>query len=518
VERLITAIRNAARLTRDWRVRVLVPVVLINVAAFAGLYTLMYRYALSNLVSTHKFGVMLLLDQLELDLREFALLHDRDALQESLRQHADVRKLLAIHVYDGNGTPIASTKEAPAEREAAQARVVLMTPQHPAMWLTEGDTGSNIFGVRALQKHASCTSCHVTNAAVLGAIQIGIDMTGAMATAKTRVRRNFAMAGAAWLALLALMFWTGGIVIGRPLAQMEHSMQAAGIEADRARRHDLDALALRIHDSLWGLIRAQRQREEDIARHMVRAEQLASLGQMAAGLTHEIKNPLAGVSAALELLRDENDESDPAREIYDQMLAELRRVTGTVESLLRLGKPQPPQRAEVDLGRVAREVTSLFGARLRRQGVTLETEIADSVPPLQLDAGLMVQLLMNLLTNAMQASDRGGTIKVLIAPFPRRDGVVMAVSDSGRGIAPEDLERIFDPFFTTKEEGTGLGLPICRQIVEQHGGTMQIESERGRGTRVMVVLPDLAAAADADEDADEDAHQERMSHGAVAAG
>ena len=97
-------------------------------------------------------------------------------------------------------------------------------------------------------------------------------------------------------------------------------------------------------------------------------------------------------------------------------------------------------------------------------------------------------------------------VTVQVAPFPMRDGVVLAVSDSGRGIEAEHLERIFDPFFTTKEEGTGLGLPICKQIVEQHGGTIRIESEPGHGTRVMVLLPDLAA------------EQKEHAHGAVAAG
>jgi hypothetical protein len=345
--------------------------------------------------------------------------------------------------------------------------------------------------------------CHDPAANLLGAIQVGIDMTQPLADARQRVRRNFAMAGAAWTALLALMFWTGGVVIGRPLAEMEKSITSAGLERESADKdHDLRALANRVHDSLWGLIRAQRQRDEDITRHMARAEQLAALGQLAAGLTHEIKNPLAGISAALELLRDESDTADETslgnRSIYDQMLAELRRVSGTVDSLLRLAKPQPPQRSDVDLARLAREVTSLFSARVRKQGVTLEVEISDDLPSLRLDSSLIVQLLMNLLTNAMQATDRGGVVKVLVAAFPRRDGVVLAVADSGRGIAPEHLERIFDPFFTTKEEGTGLGLPICKQIVEQHGGTMQIESEIGKGTRVMVLLPDPRAEQESD--------------------
>jgi hypothetical protein len=274
-----------------------------------------------------------------------------------------------------------------------------------------------------------------------------------------------------------------------------------------ARPHDLNALAVDVHSTLWDLVESQRRREEDIARHMGRVEQLAALGEIAAGLTHEIKNPLAGVIAALEIVRDEATDGNremPRSEI-GQMLAELRRVVSTLDALLRLARPRPPQRAEVDMARVVREVTSLFAARLRRQGVTLEVEVPETAPALPLDSDLMVQLLVNLLTNSMQATDRGGSVKVILAPFPRRDGVALAVSDTGRGIDREHLERVFDPFFTTKEEGTGLGLAICRQIVKQHGGTITIESEVGKGTRVVVLL----ARHDQDEEA---------GHATVAAG
>jgi signal transduction histidine kinase len=502
LETMRTRLQTLARWSRDWRVRVLVPIALVNIGAFVGLYTLMHRYSMENLVNTHKFGAMLLLDELELDLHDLAFAHNRQALQERLTEHQSGRRLLAVTVYDSDGAPVASTRETPSEREIAQARVVLTKSDHPAVWLTEGEQ-ANIFGVRAIRNAEQCSGCH-ERAAALGAIQLGIDMTRPLAEARARVQKNFLMAGGAWLVLLALMFWAGGVVIGRPLAAMEKTISATGLSGEGSRRHDLNALATRIDESVWGLIRAQRQREEDIARHMARAEQLASLGQLAAGLTHEIKNPLAGVAAATELLRDESDTNN--REVYDQILAELRRVTATVDGLLRLGKPQPPQRTELDLGRVTREVTTLFSARLRRQGIALVSEIADRVPVLQLDSGLMVQVLINLLTNAMQATERSGTIKVLVSPFPRWDGVVIAVSDDGCGIPREHLERIFDPFFTTKEEGTGLGLPICKQIVEQHGGTLQIESEPGRGTRVMLLLPDANAVA------------ERMSDGLVAAG
>lgn len=529
-------LETAARWSRDWRVRVLVPIVLINLAAFAGLYTLMERYAMSNLMNTQQFGATLLLDELELDFREAGVIHGREALQARVEQHAASRGLLAVNVYDTRGRAIASSRGTPSPAETEQARAAIARATQLPIWSSGSDAGDTMFGVRALRKTRVCSGCHTGSAPALGAIQLGLDVSGPIVAARERVRRNFVMAGGAWLGLLALMFWAGGVVIGRPLAAMEKSIKAAAppdaLKAER--RHDLDALAHRVHDTLWGLIQHQQQRDADIAAHMARAEQLAALGQLAAGLTHEIKNPLAGIAAALELLRDEcarddgerhlrdasrdtrdgsrsmRDEGrtirDESRSIYDQMLAELRRVSATVDGLLRLAKPQPPQRARVDLTRLVREVTSLFDARLRRQGVRLEIEIPDRVPTLPLDSGLMVQLLINLLTNSMQATERGGSIRLLIAPFPRYDGVVLAVSDSGRGIAPDHLERIFDPFFTTKEEGTGLGLPICRQIVEQHGGTMDIESEPGKGTRVVVLLPDAEAA------------QEIESYGAVAAG
>ena len=488
---------------RDWRIRTLVPILLINVLAFAGLYFLMERFAVNNLVSTQRFGAGILLDELELNFIDLMLNHGGPVLlQEHMTRQAQVHGLAAINVYDSNGQPVVSTRASGASPdEAAQARVILLAPPgHPTIWLNEEKGRAALFGVRPLKNEAECRSCHRTDAPRLGAVQLDLDLTERLGAARARVRRTFVIAGAAWFVLLGLILWTVRVVIGRPIAKIEASVSTE--------TNDLDALALRIHDKLWDVIHAQQQREETMAKQMVRAEQLAALGELAAGLTHEIKNPLAGVAAALEVLRSEGD--DQNREVYDQMLRELRRVAGTVDGLLRLARPQPPQRVETDIARVVREVASLFAARVRRQGITLDVEIGENLPTLPLDGGLMVQLLVNLLTNSMQATERGGALKVLLAPFPKHDGVVLAVSDTGRGIEPEKLERVFDPFFTTKEEGTGLGLAICRQIVEQHGGTITMESEVGRGTRVVVLLPDLRRLTKEDD--------EEEPHGAVAAG
>ena len=481
---------------RDWRIRTIAPVIVIHLLAFTALYVFMYRFAVSNLINTHKFGAAIVLDELELTFNDTMVDHGASALRMRMSRQAEVQHLVSLNLYDASGRPIISARGEPSTRDLTEASVILAHPDLHTAWITRDDDPQNkntlLVGMRVLDNKDECRSCHAGNAKRIGAIQMGLDLTQPIADAKSRVQQKFGLVGVVWLALISLMMWLRGVVIGRPLARIENSLTAAGSAHDLSQVHDLEALAHQLNSTLWGLVDGQRQREEDIARHMVRAEQLASLGEIAAGLTHEIKNPVAGVIAALEVLGSEGA-TPQSHEVYGQMLSELRRVSATLDSLLRLARPQPPQRAEVDMARVVREVTSLFTARLRRQGIAFDVEIAESVPILPLDSGLMVQLLVNLLTNSMQACERGGSVRVLLAPFPRHDGVVLAVSDTGRGIDAGTIDRVFDPFFTTKEEGTGLGLAICRQIVEQHGGTITVESERGRGTRFVVLLPDLTA-------------------------
>jgi signal transduction histidine kinase len=477
---------SAGRLSRDWRIKTIVPVIVVNVLAFAGLYALMYHFALSNLIQSYRSSAAILLDELQLSFDDPAIAHPSRELTARLARHAAKHGLSALTIYGRDMRPLFVGGRLPSSLELAEAtraaRVEGLT------WAI-GKDNRLLFG-RPLVATAQCQQCHGP-APMLGVMQLGFDLTAPFNEARTRVREKFAVAGVLWLAILALLIWTGRMVIARPLAEIERTLAGArGATDGSAPSRDLDEMASHLNTTLWDLVHAQRRREEEVARMMVRAEQMAALGEVAAGLTHEIKNPLAGVIAVLEILRVEGDTNAQHHELFDQMLSELRRVTSTVEGLLRLARPQPPLRAAVDMSRIVREITSLFTARLRRQGVTLEVQMSD-VPTLQLDMALMTQLLVNLLTNSLQATDRGGSVSVVLAAFPDRRGIVLAVQDSGRGIPPDKVDHVFDPFFTTKEEGTGLGLAICRQIVEQHGGTISLESEEGHGTRVVVLLPDL---------------------------
>jgi signal transduction histidine kinase len=137
----------------------------------------------------------------------------------------------------------------------------------------------------------------------------------------------------------------------------------------------------------------------------------------------------------------------------------------------------------------------MFRPRASARGISLDLEAAPGAPAVEVDREMMAQLLLNLLTNALQAIEKEGRIRVSVSPFPNRDGVVLTVADTGRGMSPEELGRIFEPFFTTKEEGTGLGLPVCQRIVRAHGGALEVKSEAGAGTTVVVLVPGRRARA-----------------------
>ena len=495
------ALARFAELTRDWRVRTLIPVVVIHVAAFAILYALMYHLAVANLVKTQKHGAEIIINQLESDFYDLMPDHSAAVMAMRISSQARLHNLIALIVYDRTGRPAIGINPPPTDVLIRQSASVLAATGEETAWHRDMSSGLRLYGVRAIKNGDACQTCHGPEANHLGALQLGIDVSAPLAAATASIQKKFLLVGVAWIGLVIAMSFIRGVVIGRPLAKIRASISGIGNGTDGEKHGGLEALADRLHGTIWEMIRSRRQREDDIARQMVRAEQLAALGELAAGLTHEIKNPLAGIIAALEVLRSESDGCASHGEVADQMLAELRRVTGTVDSLLRLARPRPPHRTNVEIDKLVREVVSLFSARSRKNGVAVSVEAASGLPTLRLDSGLIVQLVINLLTNSLQACERGGAVRVQLAPFPRNDGVLLAVSDTGRGIPAEALERVFDPFFTTKEEGTGLGLAICKQIVEQHGGAINIESDTGKGTRVIVLLPDEAAGAREEGDA-----------------
>jgi len=234
-----------------------------------------------------------------------------------------------------------------------------------------------------------------------------------------------------------------------------------------------------------------------------RADRLGTLGTLAAGLAHEINNPLVSLHTFLSLAPRKREEDDPEfwSDYHALASAELERIRDLVETMQRLGRGDDDARpqAAVDVGALAREVAALVEREAAAAGVAIEVGAGEGVPKICAVRAQIHQVLLNLVLNAIHASPAGEAVQIEIAADDAAapPGVVVEVCDRGSGIAAENLERIFDPFFTTKEpnEGTGLGLMISHQIVAQHGGSIEVESAPGRGARFRVHLPAEAPAA-----------------------
>jgi len=257
-----------------------------------------------------------------------------------------------------------------------------------------------------------------------------------------------------------------------------------GILAERQRRERLRAEAL--VRSLEITLEDKRVMEAEL----VRAGRLSALGQMTAGLAHEIRNPLASLKGTAQILGDEIAEDSPRRRMLDLHLREIDRLAATLDRFLAFARPHEVIRRETDLGRVVDDVLALVEPQARKAQVRLIRE-PGTVSPISCDPDKIAQVLMNLLLNAIQAMPDGGKARVSLFDADRgpRRFACIEVSDTGTGV-PEDLrDRIFDPLFTTRPEGTGLGLSISARILEAHGGLIEVLDGRDGGACFRLLLP-----------------------------
>ena len=282
-------------------------------------------------------------------------------------------------------------------------------------------------------------------------------------------------------------------LVRRPIAKLEQSMAAVanGNLSTRAPIHAEDELGrLSRHFNLMvaQLETANKKLEAAHEAELLRAGKLASLGELAAGLAHELKNPLSGISAATQVLYDQFPESDPRREIMLEMNAQVTRLNKTLNDLLSFAKPKPPQLTPVTVNDIVHNVILLIQAQAAQHQVEIQENYTANLPPVNLDAEQFKQVLLNLMLNAFQAMEHGGTLTVG-TKLAGKYTLAITIQDTGKGIASENLEKIFIPFFTTRAKGTGLGLTVSKKIVELHNGEIGVQSELGKGTVFTIYLP-----------------------------
>ena len=409
-----------------------------------------------------------------------------------------VHQPIGLRLYRGDGTPLGASNLSADPEESRRVRAFLAKRERSSeSWVEEEQGRHWVRGIVRITADESCLPCHAPGT-TLGAGTMKLDFTQQIDEIQGLMRTRIALLLGAWVTLL----FGFTLVVQRTVRRSAHRLEAelAAVSAGHTPPFvepatlPLDPTAAAVHRSLHEFLRRQHERDTAHASHLARVDQLATLGQLAAGLAHEIKNPLAGIQGALELLRDEASEGETKR-LYGEMLAELQRVNAILMRLLESGRPAPLRLARTDLAKLLADTAELMSAALRRKKVVLRASTAEGLPEVQVDPAKMRQVLVNLMQNAAEAmGERGGNISVRAGHFPQDSAVVVAVEDDGPGIPPENLGNLFEPFFTTKFTGTGLGLAISKSLVEQHGGRIEVNSEPGRGTTFLIFLPIQAAA------------------------
>ena len=265
----------------------------------------------------------------------------------------------------------------------------------------------------------------------------------------------------------------------------EHARQIAG--GDYGRR-----TGVRSHDEIGDLARefnAMAHAIEEREHRLIRSERLATVGRMAAHITHEVRNPLASVGLYLELLSDEIGAENPeARRLVKSLSTEVDRLSEITETYLRFVRLPKPKLEREDLGALASSVMEFSRGELSAARIDLDLAIASGMPEVAADESQIRQALLNLVRNAKEAMPEGGRIRVEVGTVDS-GWVRLAVGDSGPGISPENLGKIFDPFFSTKQKGTGLGLALVQQIVSDHGGRIEVDLPPTGGTTFAILLP-----------------------------
>ena len=328
-------------------------------------------------------------------------------------------------------------------------------------------------------------------AVLLNGLLLFILVSLSLAAGERHIVITVATAGA--VVICAAVIVVFAVSVRRPMVELQDKIARVSLgdleaSVSFADRNDEIGDLGRDFNEMVSQLRANREEIHHLHQtQMSRAEHFATLGELATGLAHEIRNPLAGIAGVIEIVGRDLPPNSAARSVIKDAKEEAMQINRILTELLETARPKPPQFQVKDIAGTAEHAVMFARQQAITKRIMIELNHDEQIPPVDHDPNQINQVLLNLLLNAIQAMGKPGAIHVSL----RRDhdSALITVADEGKGILPENLENIFRPFFTTKGHGTGLGLSLARRIVEAHGGTIRVRSEIGKGTQFEVRLP-----------------------------
>jgi signal transduction histidine kinase len=295
------------------------------------------------------------------------------------------------------------------------------------------------------------------------------------------------------LGICVVLIVTLALVVRRPMLELQEKIQRVSdgdltATVSFARRNDDMGDLGRNFNTMVRQLRDSRDEIERLHRtQMTRAEHAATLGELAAGLAHEIRNPLAGIAGVMDIVGRDLPSTSPALEVVNDVREEVLRINRIISDLLETARPKPPDCQLADLNQTVDHAVTVARQQALSRPIKIQCIKKPNLPPIPHDTGQIHQVLLNLLLNAIQALDGPGTVTAHVeiqGPF-----AAVSIEDTGPGIPAETLPNIFRPFFTTKGHGTGLGLSLAKRIAEDHGGELTVVSKLGQGSTFTLLLP-----------------------------
>jgi two-component system NtrC family sensor kinase len=454
------------------------------------------RYQQSQLIETARESAELLLHTVESSIYNTMHLGNVQDVSTILSMVGQHDQLVGVRIFHPHGVILRSSNASEVGRVVNRDDYKLY--QNPKNYgiFTVPPHGEVLSLVKPIFNDPACHACHGSKARVIGILNINysLNRTKAQMLKASQIFIASSIAITAFLAIAILLILH--YFVKKPLDKIMDNMSRVEKGDLRVRieyrgKDEIGRLIKSFNSMVDRLDVAKTELEQFHFQQLERADRLASIGEMAAGIAHEIKNPLAGISAAITIIRDDIPAEDPRSMILGEVLQQVQRLDKTVNDLLFFGKPSLPELSCIDINDII-DSTCKFASQHRSvANVEKRMHLEPGLPTVYADGKQMQQVFLNLILNAFQAMPDGGTLAITTGRNVRdgREYVTVEVADSGPGIPPLILEKIFTPFFTTKAQGTGLGLPICNKLIQLHKGVIRVSSDNLHGTVFTIELP-----------------------------
>jgi signal transduction histidine kinase len=375
-------------------------------------------------------------------------------------------------------------------------------------YLTEKNAQGFASKLTVIQNQTICHRCHGSEKEILGVMGVDISLDEVYKSINQFQKERLLDAAMGFLMIGGGFMLVIGLLIDRPIKKMiriirriEGGDLSARMEEDK--KDEFGLMAKSFNSMLESLDAAKQEIEMCHSEQMQRAAKLASLGEIISGIAHEIKNPLTGISCAVQVFQSEMSEDDSRKAVTTEILNHIKRLDRTVKDLLNYAKPKPPNFLALNINDALNKAVFFVYPEAKKQNVSIDTIVEGEIPDIMMDPDQMQQVFLNLMINAVQAMPDGGKLKIttlksdidkeehieIIKLLHGEKAVIVRFEDTGKGIEGEYLNSIFDPFFTKKSKGTGLGLAISRRIIHEHGGEIDVESKVGKGSVFSIYLP-----------------------------